>query len=131
MFCCSESWARRWHPLLAPYPCDRALALEHQTEHRHAANARELATVAGGAERMADALVEAVRPGLAGVAADVEAQARRLDVDLATITYPVLLWYGTDDPVTPPAYGEWYARHLPNASLEVVPGAAHYLLFTR
>jgi pimeloyl-ACP methyl ester carboxylesterase len=29
------------------------------------------------------------------------------------------------------AYGEWYARHLPNATLEVVPGAAHYLLFTR
>jgi pimeloyl-ACP methyl ester carboxylesterase len=34
-------------PLLAPFPCDRALAREHQDEHRHAANTRELATVPG------------------------------------------------------------------------------------
>ena len=118
-------------PLLAPYPCDRTLALEHQAQHRDAAGVRELATVPGGAERMADALVEAVRPGLAGVAADVEAQAGRLDVDLATISCPVRLWYGTDDTVTPPAFGHWYAHRLPNATLEIVDGAAHYLLFTR
>jgi pimeloyl-ACP methyl ester carboxylesterase len=72
-------------PLLAPYPCDHALALEHQAEHRDAAGAHELASVAGGADRMADALVEAVRHGLAGVAADVEAQARPLDVDVAAV----------------------------------------------
>jgi pimeloyl-ACP methyl ester carboxylesterase len=118
-------------PLLAPYPCDRALATEHQAEQRDAAGAGELATVPGGAERMADALVEAVRRGLAGVAADVEAQARRLDVDLAAVACPVPLWYGSGDVVTPPAFGEWYARHLPVARLEVVDGAAHYLLFTR
>ena len=118
-------------PLLAPYPCDRALALEHQGEHRDASNARELATVAGGAERMADAMVEAVRSGLAGVAADVEAQARPLDVDLSDVRCPVRLWYGREDPVTPPAFGEWYARRLPDAALEIVDGAAHFLLFAR
>jgi pimeloyl-ACP methyl ester carboxylesterase len=117
-------------PLLAPYPCDRGLALEHQAEHRDAAGAAELATVPGGAERMADALVEAVRRGLAGVAADVEAQARPLDVDLAAVRCPVRLWYGSADTVTPPAFGRWYARHLPTARLEVVDGAAHYLPFT-
>ena len=118
-------------PLLAPYPCDHALALEHQAEHRDPAGALELASVAGGADRMADALVEAVRHGLAGVAADVEAQARPLDVDLAAVGCPTHLWYGTADAVTPPAYGEWYARELPDATLDIVPGAAHYLLFTR
>jgi pimeloyl-ACP methyl ester carboxylesterase len=118
-------------PLLAPYPCDHALALEHQAEHRDPADARELASVAGGADRMADALVEAVRRGLAGVAADVEAQARPLDVDLATVSCPTRLWYGSADAVTPPAFGEWYARELPAVTLNVVPGAAHYLLFTR
>ena len=117
-------------PLLAPYPCDHALALEHQAEHRDPAGAHELASVAGGAHRMADALVEAVRHGLAGVAADVEAQARALDVDVAAVGCRTLLWYGSDDAVTPPAFGEWYARVLPAATLEVVPGAAHYLLFT-
>lgn len=118
-------------PLLAPYPCDHALALEHQAEHRDPAGARELASVAGGADRMADALVEAVRRGLAGVAADVEAQARPLDVDVATVSCPTRLWYGSADAVTPPAFGEWYARELPAVTLNVVPGAAHYLLFTR
>lgn len=118
-------------PLLAPYPCDHALALEHQAEHRDPAGALELASVVGGADRMADALVEAVRHGLAGIAADVEAQARPLDVDLAAVGCPTHLWYGTADAVTPPAFGEWYARELPDATLDVVPGAAHYLLFTR
>jgi pimeloyl-ACP methyl ester carboxylesterase len=117
-------------PLLAPYPCDHALALEHQAEHRDAASAHELASVAAGADRMADALVEAVRPGLAGVAADVEAQARPLDVDVAAVACRTRLWYGSVDPVTPPAFGEWYARELPAATLDIVPGAAHYLLFT-
>jgi pimeloyl-ACP methyl ester carboxylesterase len=118
-------------PLLAPYPCDHALALEHQAEHRDPAGALELASVGGGADRMADALVEAVRHGLAGIAADVEAQARPLDVDLAAVGCPTHLWYGTGDAVTPPAFGEWYARELPAATLDLVPGAAHYLLFTR
>lgn len=118
-------------PLVAPYPCDRALALEHQAEHRDPAGAHELATVAGGAERMADALVEAVRHGFAGVAADIESQARSLGVDLATVGCPVRLWYGSDDAVTPPAFGAWYARHLRTATLEIVDGAAHYLPFTR
>jgi pimeloyl-ACP methyl ester carboxylesterase len=118
-------------PLLAPYPCDHALALEHQAEHRDPAGARELASVAGGADRMADALVEAVRNGLTGVAADIEAQARSLDVDLASVGCRTRLWYGSADAATPPAFGEWYARELPAATLDVVPGAAHYLLFTR
>jgi pimeloyl-ACP methyl ester carboxylesterase len=117
-------------PLLAPYPCDHTRALEHQAEHRDPAGARELASVAGGADRMADALVQAVRHGLAGVAADVEAQARPLDVDVAAVACPTRLWYGSADAVTPPAFGEWYARELPAAILDVVPRAAHYLLFT-
>jgi pimeloyl-ACP methyl ester carboxylesterase len=117
-------------PLLAPYPCDRELALEHQAQRRDPAGTRELGAVRGGVERMAEALVEGVRRGLAGVAADVEAQARPLGVELAAIGCPVRLWYGTEDAVTPPAFGEWYARRLSNATLERVEGAAHYLLFT-
>ena len=114
-------------PLLAPYPCDRALAADHQAEQRDAASAAELAAIPGAAERLADGLVEAVRRGLAGVAADVEAQARPLAVDLAAVRAPVRLAYGAADTVTPPAFGRWYAALLPGASLEVVDGAAHYL----
>ena len=117
--------------MLAPHPCDPALAAEHQAEHRSAADTAELATVPGGVERMAAALVEAVAHGLAGAAADVEAQARPMDVDLAAVTCPVHLWYGTGDVVTPPAFGRWYEAHLRRASLDVVDGAGHYLAFTR
>lgn len=118
-------------PLLAPHPCDLALATDHQAEHRSAADAAELASVPGATEAMAAALVEAVRPGLAGAAADVEAEGRPLAVDLAALACPTRLWYGEDDRVTPPAFGRWYESHLPRASLDVVAGAGHYLVFTR
>jgi pimeloyl-ACP methyl ester carboxylesterase len=117
-------------PMLAPYPCDVALAAEHQAEHRTPADAEELARVPGGVERMAAALTEGVRTGLAGPAADVEAQARPLAVDPGTIACPVHLWYGTGDVVTPPAFGRWYEASIPRASLTVVEGAAHFLAFT-
>jgi pimeloyl-ACP methyl ester carboxylesterase len=117
-------------PLLAPYPCDRALAAEHQAGLRDAAGAAELATVPGAAEQLAEGLVVAVRRGLAGVAADVEAQARPLGVDLAAVRAPVRLTYGSADAVTPPAFGRWYAAHLPNATLDVVAGGAHFLALT-
>ena len=117
-------------PLLAPWPCDLDLAAEHQAAHRSATDAAELAGVPGGVDRMAEALTEAVRPGLAGVAADVEAQARPLGVHPAAVICPVHLWYGTLDAVAPPANGRWYAAHLPAASLHLVEGAGHYLAFT-
>jgi pimeloyl-ACP methyl ester carboxylesterase len=117
-------------PMLAPYPCDVALAAEHQAEHRAARDRAELATVAGGEEVLAAGLVEAVALGLGGVEADVEAQARPLPVDLTAVTCPVRLWYGEDDRVTPTAFGRWYAEHVPGAWLAVVPGG-HYVAVTR
>jgi pimeloyl-ACP methyl ester carboxylesterase len=118
-------------PMLAPFPCDAALAAQHQAGHRTPADAAELATVPGGADRLAEALAEAVRAGLAGAAADVEAEARPLPVDLGAVACPVDLWYGGDDLVTPPAFGRWYAARLRRASLRVVDGAGHYLVLTR
>lgn len=117
-------------PMLAPYPCDRALALEHQSDGRAPAEQARLARVPGGVEQMGDALVEAVRNGLAGVEADVAAQVQPLGVDLTTLTTPTYLWYGSDDPTAPPAFGRWYATQLPNAALHVVPDAGHFLPFT-
>ena len=119
-------------PLLAPFPCDLAEAAEHQREHRDEASAAELASVPGALATMAAALAEGVRSGLAGVAADVEDINRPLDVDLAAIRGPVRLWWGADDTVTPPAFGSWYAARLAGAgaTLDVLPGAGHYLPLT-
>lgn len=117
-------------PLLAPYPCDRGLAAEHQAASRDAVGVDEVASVPGLADRMADSLVEAVRRGLAGVEADVEAQNRPSPVALADIACPVHLWWGALDTVTPVPFGDWYARHLRSATLAVVPTAGHHLPIT-
>ena len=117
-------------PLLAPTPCDHDLALEHQRERRTAADQAALATIPGALGRLADALVEAVDSGLAGVRADIEAQVAPFPVELAEVGVPVRLWYGSADAVTPLAFGEWYARQLPDAALHVIAGAGHYLPFT-
>jgi len=52
----------------------------------------------------------------------------RLDSDLReplASDVPALIFSGEFDPVTPPAYGEAVARHLPNARHLVVPGRGH------
>jgi pimeloyl-ACP methyl ester carboxylesterase len=118
-------------PMLAPYPCDEALAAEHQQEHRDATSRAEVDGVVGAGAQMARGLVEAVRHGLAGVARDVEQQNRAFPLDLATITAPVLLRWGTDDTTTPPPFGAWYARTLPRAELELTTGAGHHLPLPR
>ena len=41
---------------------------------------------------------------------------------------PVLILSGADDPITPPAWGDHVAPHLPNSRHVVVPGAGHITL---
>jgi pimeloyl-ACP methyl ester carboxylesterase len=117
-------------PMLAPFPCDHALALDHQAQGRPAADQARLAAVPGALDRMADSLVTAVRGGLAGIEADVVAQVRPWGVDLDAVRVPVTLWYGDDDAVTPLPFGRWYSERLPDAELRVVPDAGHFLTFT-
>jgi pimeloyl-ACP methyl ester carboxylesterase len=46
---------------------------------------------------------------------------------LAEIAAPTLLVFGEEDPVAPPAIGDFLYQHLPNAKLEVVEDASHDL----
>ena len=126
-----RSLAEEVAPMLAPAPCDRPLALEHQAAGRDAVDAAEVASVPGLDVTLADALVEAVRQGLAGVEADLVAYNEPFPVDLAAVTCPVRLWWGTADAVTPLAFGSWYAQALPHAVFEPLPGAGHYVAITR
>ena len=50
---------------------------------------------------------------------------RRLPHLLATVQTPTLLVWGSEDQVVPVNTGELYAKALPNAQLEIVPGAGH------
>lgn len=45
--------------------------------------------------------------------------------DLTAIAAPVELLHGADDMIAPAGHATWLASHLPDASLELVPGAGH------
>lgn len=61
--------------------------------------------------------------------ARIETQGPDLRPELAALTMPIYLRTGDLDAVTPVAWAQELARLLPNARLDVVPGAAHFLQF--
>jgi len=52
-------------------------------------------------------------------------------VDAAQLTQPTLLIYGENDKAAPPWYGEAYRQIIPTASLEILPGAEHFVHLDR
>ncbi len=118
-------------PMLVPDPPTPELALEHLEATHDAVTTAELAGVPGAADRMAEAMLDAVRSGTDGLVRDVAVHLAPLDVDLADVACPVHLVYGELDRSCPPAFGAWFAAHLPHAELTVVPGAGHALMLTR
>jgi pimeloyl-ACP methyl ester carboxylesterase len=53
-----------------------------------------------------------------------------LSAVLPTVSQPTLLLWGGADPISPPAVGERLAALMPNAVLQVTPGAGHDLVQT-
>lgn len=117
-------------PYLVPQPLTAELAREHVLESAGGRGRAELAEVPGAAERLAEALVEAVRGGADALAHDLALQLEP-GVDLAAVRCPVRSFHGSEDEVSPPEVGAWLASHVPHAVLDLVPGAGHHLLFPR
>ena len=117
-------------PYLVPDPVTAAVALDHVLESAGPQGRAELASTPGAAERLAVALVDAVAQGRDGLAHDVALQLQP-GLDLAAVTCPVRTTHGTEDGMSPPAVGEWLAARLPQATVEMVPGGGHHLLFPR
>ena len=46
--------------------------------------------------------------------------------DPAAVTVPALLWHGARDTFSPVSHVKWLAERIPNASVVVQPGAAHF-----
>jgi pimeloyl-ACP methyl ester carboxylesterase len=65
---------------------------------------------------------EALRQGTGGAGWDNVSWIGEWDFDLSTVTSPVLLWYGGDDRIVPPARGLWLSQNLPRARLVVRDG---------
>jgi len=68
---------------------------------------------------------EALRQGTGGAGWDNVSWIGEWDFDLSTVNSPVLLWYGSDDRIVPPARGLWLSQNLPRARLVVRDGDGH------
>lgn len=112
-------------PMLAPYPCDEALAREHVLEGADAFRRAELDAIPGAPDALAAGVADSVTNGLGGLRRDLELQVEAPDVDWDSVAVPVDLWYGHHDTTAPPAFGRWWAEHLCWAELTVVPDAGH------
>lgn len=117
-------------PFLVPQPLTPDLALEHVLETAGERGRGELAEVPGAAERLAQALAEAVRGGDDAVAHDLALQLEP-GLDLTAVRCPVRSFHGSEDGVSPPEVGAWLASRVPHAVLDLVHGAGHHLLFPR
>lgn len=117
-------------PYLVPDPLTPEVALEHVLEAAGEQGRRELASVSGAVEALVAALEASVRRGRAGLAHDVALQLEP-GLDLSVIAAPVRTFHGAADGVSPPEVGAWLVSRLPNAVLDLSPGAGHHLLFPR
>lgn len=118
-------------PMLVPDPPTSAAALEQLHASHDPLTRAELDAVPGAVPRMAEAMVDAVQHGTSGLVRDVEVQMTPGLVDPTAVGCTARLWYGTADASTPPAFGEWFAAHLPHATLHLIPSAGHALVLPR
>ena len=83
----------------------------------------------GARERLTRMLAAAFAQGAAGLASDIAGyclQPWRFEPE--AVQAKTLLLYGSRDPVAGTRHGTWWQKRLPNARLEVVPGAGHLLI---
>src|SRR5436305_899847 len=50
---------------------------------------------------------------------------------LHRVQCPVLLLWGEDDRLVPPAYGAAYKKYLPQAEMQMIPGCGHLGMFEK
>lgn len=122
-----SQYAESVAPLLVPLSASMDLMMEAVIETKNDAYVRDLASVPRLHEQLASAAISAVERGLGGVERDLRALVSTWPFDLASVTVPVLLWYGSEDHLFEPPVGVWLADRLPNARLQVIDGASHLL----
>jgi pimeloyl-ACP methyl ester carboxylesterase len=95
-----------------------------------AGSADETALLVPGARRRLGAMLEAAfAQGARGLAADIAGYCLQpWGFEPEDVHAKTLLLYGSRDPLADPRHGRWWQARLPNARLEVAPGAGHLLL---
>jgi pimeloyl-ACP methyl ester carboxylesterase len=81
-----------------------------------------------GAALLAD-VREALRQGRLGGGWDNVAWVGPWDIELADVTCPVLLFYGSEDRMAPPEHALYLQEHLAAATLVMRPGEGHFGVF--
>jgi pimeloyl-ACP methyl ester carboxylesterase len=83
----------------------------------------------GARDRLAHMLEAAFAQGLAGLASDIAGYCLQpWGFEPEAVPAKTLLLYGSRDPIAGTRHGTWWQKRLPNARLEVVPGAGHLLI---
>lgn len=86
-------------------------------------------TQPGAIDRLDGMLRAALAQGVAGLAADIAGYTLRpWGFEPAGVRAKVLCLYGSRDPGIASRHGTWWQKHLPQARLEMVPGAGHLLI---
>ena len=77
-------------------------------------------------ERLRGMLASGFVQGAIGMATDVAGYTLQpWGFDVANVRAKTLLLFGTKDPIGGSRHGRWWQRHLPDARLEMIPGAGH------
>jgi pimeloyl-ACP methyl ester carboxylesterase len=85
--------------------------------------------VAGARARLGEMLRAAFAQGAGGLAADIAGYCLQpWGFEPETVQAKTLLLYGSRDPIAGPEHGRWWQTRLPDARLEVAPGAGHLLV---
>lgn len=71
---------------------------------------------------------EAMRQGIEGCVLDYRIFGDPWGFSLEEIEVPVQIWEGSDDQTGPPGYRDFLRRHIPGATVTVVPGEGHLSL---
>jgi pimeloyl-ACP methyl ester carboxylesterase len=82
----------------------------------------------GAVDRLLEMMQMAFAQGTAGLAADIAGYCLRpWGFEPTAVSAKTLCLYGSKDPVVGQRHGSWWQKNLPQARLEMVPGAGHLL----
>jgi pimeloyl-ACP methyl ester carboxylesterase len=91
--------------------------------------ADEVALRGGGRDRLGKMLSKAYAQGVTGLAADIAGYCLRpWGFEPSDVAAKTLLLYGSQDPIAASRHGRWWQERLPDARLEMVPGAGHLVV---
>ncbi|HEY0737526.1 MAG TPA: alpha/beta hydrolase [Herpetosiphonaceae bacterium] len=83
----------------------------------------------GARDRLSRMLEAAFAQGVAGMIGDIAGYCLQpWGFEPGEVQTKTLLLYGSKDPVAGSRHGTWWQKQLPNARLEVVPGAGHLVI---